>query len=83
MSDLSLTENKTNQSPFDSIRRKDVDGEYWLARELMPLLGYARWNEFEDVIDRAKAACQNTGNSILQHFSGIELKTKGRPRQDY
>lgn len=80
MSDFIVT---NNQSPFDSIRHEDTDGEFWLARELMPLLGYTRWNEFEDVIDRAKAACQNTGNSILQHFSGSTLKTKGRPQQEY
>lgn len=83
MSDLSLQQNKASQNPFDSIRHEDADGEFWLGRELIALLGYVRWNEFEDVIERAKAACQNTGNSVVQHFSGLTLKTKGRPQQEY
>ncbi|MGL5062355.1 MAG: BRO family protein [Microcoleus sp.] len=75
-----------NQSPFDAIRHEDADGEFWLARELMSLLGYPRWNEFEDVVEKAKASCQNTGNSTLEHFSGLTLKTPGepgRPKLDY
>jgi hypothetical protein len=70
-------------NPFESIRREDTDGEYWSARELMPLLGYPRWNEFVDTIERGKAACQNSENSVLQHFSGLTLKSQGRPKEDY
>lgn len=55
-------------SPFDAIRHEDTDGEYWLARELMPLLGYGRWNRVPDVIDRASAACSNSGHDADQHF---------------
>jgi len=70
-------------SPFDSIRHEDADGEFWYARELSILLGYPRWAEAEDMIDRAKAACKNTQNSVLEHFSGLSRKTKGRSAQDY
>lgn len=71
-------------SPFDSIRRIENGIEFWLARELMPLLGYPRWDEFTDVIDRAKAACTNAGNLITKHFSGSTPKNKtvGRPKQN-
>lgn len=55
----------TNQadSPFDSIRRYRADGsEFWDARELMKLLGYAKWERFADAIDRAKTSCEISGN---------------------
>lgn len=80
-----LTQNNANQfNPFDSIRRFTPDGqEYWSARELMPLLGYPRWHDFEDTIKRAMAACENASNPVREHFSGSILKTKGRPQQDY
>lgn len=37
-------DNLPDQSPFDSVRKVDEQGnEYWSARELMPLLNYAEW----------------------------------------
>lgn len=81
MSDLSLAQ--IQETPFDSIRQVDADGEFWAARNLMPLLGYPRWADFEDVVLKAKAACKNAQTSVVQHFSGLTLKTKGRPQQDY
>ena len=74
-------------SPFDAIRRVDSNGvEYWSGRDLMGLLGYPRWSDFNSVIDRAKLACKNSGNPVTEHFTGIELKkpgSKGRPSMDY
>jgi len=80
-----LPQNIANQpNPFDGIRRFTADGqEYWSARELMPVLGYPRWHDFEDTIKRAMAACENASNPVRAHFSGSILKTKGRPQQDY
>ncbi|MCD0450791.1 phage antirepressor KilAC domain-containing protein [Actinocorallia sp. API 0066] len=43
-------------SPFDAIRRMDERGEYWTARDLMPLLGYSRWGNFEDRVLSARTA---------------------------
>ncbi len=38
-------------SPFDAIRQYDKHGhEYWSARDLQGLLGYAKWQKFEDTI---------------------------------
>lgn len=51
----------SGQSPFDSIRRVDEDGEHWSARELMPLLGYEKWERFADAIERARLAIANSG----------------------
>src|SRR5688572_24656863 len=53
---------KITGSPFDSIRRVREDGtEYWDARELQPLLGYARWEDFRNAIERARYAMGNVG----------------------
>ena len=61
---------RTTGSPFDAIRQVDGRGEYWSARDLMPLLGYDKWERFEGSIERAKAAAENTGATTANHFPG-------------
>jgi DNA-damage-inducible protein D len=41
---------------------------YWLAREIMPILGYIDWRNFEKAIGRAKEACVGTGIDPEKHF---------------
>lgn len=76
-----------SQNPFETIRREDEQGEHWMARDLMPILGYPRWSDFKDAIDRAKLSCENAGNAVPEHFSGLFLKnpssSQGRKYQDY
>ena len=43
-------------SPFDAIRHMDEEREFWRARELSKILGYNRWENFENVIAKAKIA---------------------------
>lgn len=55
---------------FENIKKVDENGvEYWEARDLMPLLGYKVWQKSEYVIERAAQACQNSGESIKNHFN--------------
>ncbi len=63
---------------FESIKKVDESGiEYWEARELMPLLGYSKWRNFENVvISKAQVACKNIGQSIKNHFAGIGKMVK-------
>ena len=57
---------------FEDIRRVDEDGrEYWLARELAPILEYAKWENFSKVIDRAMIACKNSGQDLAHHFPDV------------
>ena len=54
---------------FESIKKIDENGiEYWEARELMPLLGYERWDKAEEVIARAARSCINSGQDVDNHF---------------
>lgn len=59
----------TGGSPFDQIRRQDETGDWWSARELMPMLGYLRWEDFRNSIDRARAAIANSGQTPDLHAS--------------
>ncbi len=46
----------------------NTDIEYWLARDLMILLGYERWENFEKAIRRSMESCETSGMSVLDHF---------------
>ncbi|MBI2591322.1 MAG: DNA damage-inducible protein D [Candidatus Brennerbacteria bacterium] len=60
----------TPHKDFENIKKLDENGvEFWDARELMPLLGYAQWRAFEEVINRAAKACINSGQDIDNHFA--------------
>jgi len=54
---------------FEDIKKNDENGvEYWTARELMPLLGYKKWEKAEEVVARAAGACMNSGQDVDNHF---------------
>ena len=45
--------------------------EYWNARELQVLLGYIEWRNFLFVVDKARIACRNAGQSDQDHFVDV------------
>jgi len=56
---------------FDGITRSERGVEFWLARELQPHLGYDRWENFANVVEKAKTACKNSGHSVEEHFRDV------------
>lgn len=45
--------------------------EYWLARDLQHLLGYGKWDNFQNVISKAKTACEVSGHEVFDHFADV------------
>jgi DNA-damage-inducible protein D len=54
-------------------RAQKTDGsvEYWLARDIQHLLGYAKWDNFLNVISKAKIACELSTNPTTDHFADV------------
>lgn len=63
---------KYNEQTFESIKHISENGEeYWLARELMLVLDYKRWDRFFSVIEKAKISCNSSNNKVSDHFSNV------------
>lgn len=61
-----------SEQTFERIKHINEYGEeYWLARELQPVLEYSQWRRFSDAIERAKLACKNSGFVIEDHFADV------------
>ena len=57
---------------FESFAQKTESGiEFWLARDLQHLLGYAQWRNFTLVISKAKTACEISNHEIADHFADV------------
>lgn len=68
-----------SQSPFDRIRRVDPDGsEWWSARDLMPLMGYTKWQAFEVPLNRAMKSAEAQGINVENNFTGSRKVSGGR-----
>ncbi|HAT1242512.1 TPA: hypothetical protein I8V59_000705 [Corynebacterium striatum] len=74
-----------SNSPFDAIKNTNPETgtEFWSARDLMPLMGYPRWNEFKVPLERAMKSAEVQGNDVATLFRGSAEKTSGRPREDF
>jgi len=70
-----MTEEITISEPskgFEDIKHIDENGvEFWAARELMGLLGYSKWSNFQEVINKSKKSCINSIQMINDHFADI------------
>ena len=73
-----------NDSPFDAIRKFRVDGsEFWDARELMLMMGYKRWQNFNISIESAIRNLELNGDIPSDHFLLIAVKSSGREASSY
>ena len=72
-----MKEINENNKSFEDIKYIDDNGvEFWYARELMPVLQYSNWQNFEKIIDKAKISCKNSGISVLEHFIDVSKLSK-------
>lgn len=63
---------KRENQTFEDIRHIDENGvEFWYARELMPILEYSNWQNFEKIVKKAKISCENSDISVLDHFTNV------------
>ncbi len=53
--------------------------ECWSARELQPLLGYTKWENFFKIIEKAKESAESAGERLLDHFPDVR-KTIAMPK---
>jgi len=83
--DLTIVESTPQEgSPFDAIRQFRADSsEFWSARALMPLMGYAQWQNLETPIRRAMKTAENQDMDVDILFMRSHEKTGGRPREDF
>ncbi|MBU3925238.1 DNA damage-inducible protein D, partial [Patescibacteria group bacterium] len=72
---------------FEDCAHEKNGVEFWYARELQELLGYDKWSNFENVITKAKIACETAKQKVSDHFADagkmIEIGKGGqRPIDD-
>ena len=73
MTEIDKNYNKT----FEDIKHIDENGiEFWYARELMPILQYSNWQNFEKIITKAKTSCENSNISVFEHFIDVSKLSK-------
>ena len=66
-------------SSFEEYAYEQDSIEYWLARELQELLGYADWRNFLNTIDKAKESFKTSGEAVSDHFVDV-TKTIPMPK---
>ena len=72
MSEIILSD---SYQSFEKIKKIDENGiEYWEARELMLILGYTEWRNFEEVLGRAAQAYIKSGQDVDNHFIKFNKK---------
>jgi len=83
-------ESNTNQkllSSFEGIKKESNEWyEYWSARDLQIILWYTKWENFSNIIEKAKISCKNSWVETKNEFFLISGKTSPlwwRPKEDY
>ena len=63
---------KYSERTFEDIKHTNEYGEeFWYARELQLTLEYSEWRNFNNAIEKAKAACEASGFDVHDHFVDV------------
>jgi len=79
---------EANKARFDMMIHTQAEVEFWYARDLMSLLGYERWENFEKTVIRAVDSCETSKINVSDHFREVTKliragKGAQRPVRDY
>ncbi len=76
MNELEKIQDYTNEN-FEDIKHIDENGiEFWYTRELMVVLQYHKWQNFEKLINKAEISCENSNISVLERFTDVSKTFK-------
>lgn len=65
-----IVESLTNN--FEAHAQQTETGvEFWLGRDIQHLLGYTKWDNFLNVVSKAKTACEISGHATTDHFADV------------
>ena len=60
---------KKHHQTFEELKQTNEAGmEFWSSRQLAKVLDYAELRNFQPVIEKAKKACENSGQQVENHF---------------
>ena len=63
---------QTLTTTFEAHAQQTESGvEFWLARDIQHLLGYTKWDNFLNVVSKAKTACEVSGHQVTDHFADV------------
>lgn len=62
---------KLTENFEDFLHQTEDSVEFWFARDLQHLLGYEKWDNFQNVISKAKTACEISEQNISDHFAEV------------
>ena len=56
---------------FEEVAHVEQNVEYWMARDIQELLEYDEWRNFLNVVEKAKVACERSGQPTRNHFGDV------------
>lgn len=71
------------ENVFEKIKKVSAEGyEFWFAREFAKVLGYEKFDNFVNVIEKAKISCETSGQDSQEHIADagemIEIANGGQ-----
>ena len=72
-----LAAHNPTMEKLERIKRVSPNGvDYWHARQMLQILGYADWDGFTPVLRRARNACDGAGIAPPHHFRQTSVMMK-------